>query len=90
MTIEHLLLFIYASLLCSSEGHPRPSMNVATDTSNIKPVNTTTISYLYHSSTTCISKDFMYYSKKEDKNYEKFSKFASHYTSFKSENHKNQ
>ena len=32
----------------------------------------------------------MYYSKKEDKNYEKFSKFASHYTSFKSENHKNQ
>lgn len=63
MTIEDLLLFIYASLLCSSEGHPRPSMNVATDASNIKPVNMTKISYSYYSSTTCISKDFINFSK---------------------------
>lgn len=67
MTIEDLLLFIDASLLCSSEGHPCPSMNVATDASNIKPVNMTKISYLYYSSTTCISKDFIYFSNKGEK-----------------------
>lgn len=84
MTIEDLL--IYASLLCSSEGHPRPSINVATDASNIKPVNMTKISYLYHSSKTCISKNFIDFSNKGDKIYEKINKFASQHTSFRSKN----
>lgn len=43
MTTE--FFFHICKLACSSEGHPHPLMNEATDAKIIKPVNMTNISY---------------------------------------------